>query len=249
MIKRLEELSMNAFNSQQVEFYDGWVIRLSGGSSKRINSVNTFYNSSIDLDKKINYCESVFKKYNLKSTFKLTSISPSKLDATLRSKNYLEAGRTSIQILQFEDLKLENLNKNELKLESYESFNLDWFDEYCKSCDKSDSDKKAFYHTWKNIRKDHIFLSLKRNNKNIAYGVGIIEDSYIGIFGVFVEKEFRKNGYGLRITTELLKYGIKNNCKTAYLQVEINNSNAISVYKKLGFLENYQYWYLLKSFN
>ena len=249
MIKRLEELSMNAFNSQKVEFYDGWIIRLSGGNSKRINSVNTFYDSSINFDKKINYCESVFEIYNLKPTFKLTNISPLNLDDTLRKKNYKEAGRTSIQVLELKDINLERFEKDELKLELYESFNLVWFDEYCKSCGKSDSDKKAFYYTWNNIRKNHVFLSLKKNNRNIGYGVGIIEDSYIGIFGVFVEKEFRTNGYGLRITSELLKYGVKNNCKIAYLQVEINNTNAISVYKKIGFLEVYQYWYLLKSFN
>ncbi|MDR2374804.1 MAG: hypothetical protein LBD96_00015 [Treponema sp.] len=49
----IEELSMNAWLSLQTLVYDGWIIRLANGYTKRANSVNPIYPSKIGMDKRL----------------------------------------------------------------------------------------------------------------------------------------------------------------------------------------------------
>lgn len=81
----------------------------------------------------------------------------------------------------------------------------------------------------------------------MAYGRGVMDRGYLGIYGVFVDPDFRRRGYGETITRELMAYGKKQGCTTAYLQVEMDNERAWTLYDKIGFREIYQYWYLLKE--
>jgi ribosomal protein S18 acetylase RimI-like enzyme len=62
-----------------------------------------------------------------------------------------------------------------------------------------------------------------------------------------VKPEYRKKGYGKLIVESLLGWGKANGAETAYLQVMLNNPNAISLYKQLGFKEVYKYWYRVKQ--
>ena len=57
MITIFEELSMNAWPALQTKLYDGWVMRFAEGYTKRANSINPIYGSSISLTKKLDYCE------------------------------------------------------------------------------------------------------------------------------------------------------------------------------------------------
>ena len=73
MIRKIEELSMNAWPSLQTKLYDGWVLRFSDGYTRRANSVNPIYESKIVLDEKIDFCEKEYEQRNLPTLFKLTA--------------------------------------------------------------------------------------------------------------------------------------------------------------------------------
>ena len=93
MIRKIEELSINAFPTAKTLHYDGWILRISGGKSKRLNSAYSLYSSTIDIEEKIRVCEEVYVKKNLRRVFKLTDQSaPKELDDILRRKGYSEAG-------------------------------------------------------------------------------------------------------------------------------------------------------------
>lgn len=106
-----------------------------------------------------------------------------------------------------------------------------------------------------NLWKDIFSTSYSKYSKEvfdgerIAFAIGVMEQGYGGLFGVLVNKDLRGNGYGELITKELLKVFKTQGCLSSYLQVEVNNINAKSLYTKLGYKEVYQYWYLLKEVN
>jgi ribosomal protein S18 acetylase RimI-like enzyme len=84
------------------------------------------------------------------------------------------------------------------------------------------------------------------NQNIIGCGYGIIENGYVGLFDIVVKKEFRGKGYGREIVEAILLRATENGINKAYLQVTWDNTVALNLYEKLGFIEKYRYWYRKK---
>ena len=63
---------MNAWPSLQTNLQDGWVLRFSEGYTKRANSINPIYSSTIEIKEKIDNCESTYSAKNLPIVYKIT---------------------------------------------------------------------------------------------------------------------------------------------------------------------------------
>ena len=62
-VKIIEDLSLNAWPSHQIELYDGWILRFSYFYTHRTNSVEQIGPSTLPLPEKIAYCESVYQDW------------------------------------------------------------------------------------------------------------------------------------------------------------------------------------------
>lgn len=243
MIRKMEELTMNAFPALESIYYDGWVIRMSDGKSKRVNSVYPLYPSSIPLEEKVAYCESLYDLMKMRRVFKLTNDHMcAGLDEMLRQRGYGEAGRTRIELLDLENCDYHSGEE----IECFEDFPRQWYLDLCEADERSPIDKKVVAEAWRKVVPPQCYISLLKKGRRIAFGRGVMERGFLGIFGIFVDPRYRRMGYGEIITRELLALGRRRGCRTAYLQVEFDNERAYKLYDKLGFSEIYQYWYLLK---
>lgn len=57
LIKTIEDLSLNAWPSHQIELYDGWILRFSYFYTHRTNSVEQIGPSTIPVEEKVQYCD------------------------------------------------------------------------------------------------------------------------------------------------------------------------------------------------
>ncbi len=75
------------------------------------------------------------------------------------------------------------------------------------------------------------------NNKIVGYGGMhiILDEAYIA--NIAVLPEFRKNGFGKAITTQLINNALTHNCEFISLEVRPSNTNAVKMYSILGFKE------------
>jgi hypothetical protein len=95
----IEELSMNAWPSLQTILFDGWIIRMADGYTKRANSINPIYAFEKNIDEKIIYCEKLFKSNNLPIIYKIVECKEQEtIDKRLEELNYNKIDLTSIQI-------------------------------------------------------------------------------------------------------------------------------------------------------
>jgi hypothetical protein len=46
----------------QTVLYDGWLLNFANGYTRRANSVQTLYPSTLDLEEKIDYCEALYTR-------------------------------------------------------------------------------------------------------------------------------------------------------------------------------------------
>src|SRR5260221_12454053 len=107
MIRFIEELSLNALPSQQTVYYDGWIVRFANGYTRRANSVNPLYPSTIPLEEKIEYCEALYGSKGQSTIFKLTSaVQPESLPEFLSRRGYIQDALTSVQTASLDDLPM-----------------------------------------------------------------------------------------------------------------------------------------------
>jgi N-acetylglutamate synthase len=244
MIKKIEELSMNAWPSLQTNIYDGWIIRYANGYTKRANSINPLYNSEENLRKKIKYCEKLFINKGLPIVFKLTQQSkPNDLDNELAKKGYKKIDLTSVQLL--------DLNKfNDVKDDKF-IFDTDltdnWLQVFCEFSNIKEKERLTLKKMLINSSVNNYYFKLIKDGNIIACGLGVKENIYFGLFDIIVDEKLRGKGYGAKLLHEMLSFAKRNLAQKAYLQVVSNNTPARKLYEKIGFKEIYKYWYRVKK--
>lgn len=239
-IRTIEEMSMNAWPSLQTVLYDGWVLRFAEGYTRRANSVNPLYPSGLDAGVKIGACEELYASKGLKTIFKITpAVMPENLDAMLASRGYAMLNRTSLMTLDLKELPDENGG------EFIISGGADggWLDEACRLNEIKDADREIMKRMLQCIVHRSFFVSLLEQGKTAACGLGVMENGYMGLFDIVVDRDRRGRGLGRKLVKKLLQLGRSEGAREAYLQVMVGNLPAVKLYESLGFGRRYEYWY------
>lgn len=242
-IRAIEELSLNAWPAQQTLLYDGWVLRFSGGYTRRANSVNPLYPSSQPLEAKIQACEALYRQQGLPVTFKMTPASqPQDLDACLVSLGYARDADTSVQTLSLEGFG--TAEDAHIVLES--ALNEVWVAAFARMSASSPAQLARHRAILEAIQPDTCYAELQIDGHTAACGLAVRQDGRVGLYDILVDVPFRRKGCGERVVRALLGWGRQAQAHTAYLQVMHNNLPALRLYARVGFRELYSYWYRVK---
>jgi len=245
----IEELSMEGWPSLYTFLYDGWIIRLSNGYGNRSNSVNPIYRSKKILEEKFHYCDELFSSYNLPVTYKLIGCEEHDyLEKKLEDMKFNKINETSVQVCDLSEKKDEDFKRSHGEgIIISNRFNESWTEAVIKFNGIEEKHIATFRKILDNIAGEKIVVQKEINGRVLGCGNGVIGRGYVGIFDVVVEKSWRGKGYGREIVETILFEAKKRGAEKSYLQVMLNNHAALSLYKKLGYKEMYQYWYRKKS--
>jgi len=239
MIQRIEEASMNAWPALQTILYDGWVVRFAEGYTRRANSVNPIYGSTIDVEEKLAYCHALFRHQGLKMVFKMTNnVFPPDLDQVLIDLHYSRQADSAVQAI---DLSAVTLGETPVTHDSMD-FEDRWFDAFVRLNDV-EKHAAAFKAMVENIVQPKCFSRIEHRGRIVACGMAVLEQNMVWLFDITVHDDFRKRGFGTQLIYSLLRWGKNHRAEKGYLQVMQENKTALSLYKKLGFKELYKYWY------
>lgn len=244
----IEELSMNAWPSLQTMLYDGWILRFSGGYTKRANSVNPLYESKYEVNKKISECEKLYSGKNIETTFKMTSAScPKDLDVILSERGYQYQAETLLQVLELKQRGIIEAAPDQT-LSLSEDVTDEWLSSFCEMNAISESKKQIARQMLENTVPPKRMASISdANGKIIACGLAVLQGDYVGLFDIVIHNEYRRRGLARQLTNSLLNWGKQNGAKRAYLQVVASNEPALNLYRGLGFAEKYRYWFRVKK--
>ena len=94
LVTTLEEAALNGLPALQTEFYDGWIVRMAEGYSRRANCVVPLYESTTPLQEKLAHCEAAYARASLPCLFKIfPACQPEDLDETLAQLQYSQRRR------------------------------------------------------------------------------------------------------------------------------------------------------------
>ncbi|MCX6305340.1 MAG: GNAT family N-acetyltransferase [Bacteroidetes bacterium] len=244
MVHRFEEISNNAWPALQTMQYDGWILRFANGVTKRSNSVNLLYPSSLDPDHKIGFCEGLYQSQKITPCFKITPVAdPAGIDLRLASRGYFIHSTISFQTLDISMLPPEPISEISIETE----LNPGWVEDFIRMNEFDPRRKSTYLGIMKQLRLPKCLVSLSRGHQTIGVGLGVVEGNFIGLFDIVVDKAYRNTGLGYLLVENILRWGRKRGADTAYLQVLCDNFPAIRLYEKMGFKEAYRYWYRMKG--
>lgn len=243
-MKELEELSLHHWPALQTIVYDGWLLRFAKGYTKRANSIQALYPSTIEVEYKIAFCEQKYTSLNQPVVYKLTSFSePSNLDGLLEQRGYELVDSSSVLLLDLAQASVPSYPDVEIE----RLLTKKWLDQLSTIQPEIGNQQQIMMEILRNILAPTVYISLKKEGQVIGCGFGVIENGYIGLYDIYIAADYRHQGYGKELLLHLLAYGQEQGAKYSYLQVVQQNKAAMHLYQKLGYKEMYSYWYRVKG--
>ena len=105
-IKTIEDLSLNAWPSHQIQLYDGWLLRFSYFYTHRTNCIEQIGSSSIPLQDKLDYCEEIYEKWGTPAIYKITPLISSAFDQKLTERGYHTAHVTEVMTMDLNGMSI-----------------------------------------------------------------------------------------------------------------------------------------------
>lgn len=246
MIKTIEDISLNAWPSHQIQIYDGWLLRFSYFYTHRTNSVEQIGPSALPIDEKISYCEEVYRRWGTPAIFKISPLVSQDFDRMLDDRNYVIQHTTNVMILDFQG---EPLPDPEITVDTSTFIPSTWIDAlFALKGTTNVMHRMVVPSMYRAIPKETICVSIHDGSRIVATGLGILDRDFVGIYAIHVHPDYRRRHYASAVCRTILKKGAQKGARHAYLQVVADNSSAIRLYRSLGFSDLYQYWFRTRYF-
>ena len=240
-VKIIEDLSLNAWPSHQIELYDGWILRFSYFYTHRTNSVEQIGPSSLPLQEKIAYCEEIYRAWGTPCIFKINPRVPRDFDTLLYRKEYAIEHVTEVMTMYIPEHMPEPA-KASVILEDVIS--PEWiFSLFDLKQTRDPIHRRIVPSMYRAIPKKTIAAHIEEDGRFVATGLGILDRNYIGIYAIHVDSAYRRRHFARDICRSILAEGVRRGADQAYLQVVQGNMAARKLYNSLGFERLYTYWF------
>jgi len=241
--RSLEERALNAWPGLQQCLYDGWILRFSGGYTKRANSVVPFYAGCEAPDQKVRYCEAAYSRRGLPTIFKILPFGDSEgLDRRLASLGYDSRDETSTQALELTGRRPAATDAP-YPVRVISAVDPAYLVGYAQLNGIDPQQQTKLRAILKQCVGDIGCVAAMDGDRLVGCGLGIMEAGDLGLFGVATASAHRNRGIGTGVVASLLAWGQRRGAARAYLPVLARNAPAHRLYERLGFCEMYRYWY------
>jgi GNAT superfamily N-acetyltransferase len=244
-LRRVEEVSLNALQTQRQYFYDGWLLRVSPGKARRARSINAHFGSTLPIGDKIAYCERLYRARDLPVLFRITPfVHPANLEAELNARGYASFDPTYVQVTPLaRPPELRECGGVEIVTPAIDAF----ADAVALLQESSREQRDAYYERMANTPQPARYLMARYEGRVVGVGTVMLEDGLAGIFSMATVPDMRKRGIASAMLSRLLTWAWEHGASHAYLQVESTNPAAISVYRSFGFATAYTYHYCARK--
>ena len=240
-LRRVEEASLNALQTQRQYFYDGWVLRVSPGKARRARSVNAHFGSTLPIAEKIAYCERLYGARELPVLFRMTPfVHPANLADALALRGYEAFDPTLVQVAPLdrppEEVACDGVDVVTPGIGAFA-------DAVAALQDSTPEQRDAYHERMANTPQPTRYLAAQCEGRLAGVGTVMLEDGLAGIFSMATAPDMRRKGIASALLARLLAWAWEHGASHAYLQVEAQNQPALAVYGKFGFATAYTYHY------
>ena len=187
LVARLEEAALNGLPALQTEFYDGWIVRMAEGYSRRANCVVPLYESTTPLQEKLVHCEAAYARASLSCLFKIfPACQPENLDETLVQLQYSKDADTLVQTM-----RLEACSASSSAISLYEGATDEWLETWIRLSGRNQH--AEILRTLLNaIPTPSAYVVARTDGKPIVgCARAVVSGSIMGLFDLMVDPDHR----------------------------------------------------------
>jgi len=240
LIRALEERAFNAWPARQTVFHRGWVFRLSGGYTKRANSINALLPGS-SFDGVREAATALYARHGLPAVFRISPLAPAEADRELAEAGYQHFEPS---LVLHRPLALGAAGKTDGSTLIGTNPTGAWLEGFAAA-----NSVPLHHHALHNSMLDHIAhpaaFALQHNAQGqpVGFGLAVLERGAVGLYDLAVAPEHRGGGRGRALVQALLHWAAEAGATSAYLQVRAHNAPALGLYESMGFKTAYGYHY------
>ena len=234
----LERIAYRAWPSEETVAYDGWILRTCNGYTKRANSVNPHFGSTLALDEKIAHCETFYAERGLPPIFRLAPFSqPEKLDSVLAAAGYTTLDPTLVMTSVLGRTPEDDDTGVRLTAPA------EWLSAFEHLRGLPAKQRVPHRRIVEAAEGRRLFALVEEGGAPIACGLGILIENVVGLFDLFTAESHRRRGHGQAIVQAILRAAKTAGARQSFLQVHSKNEAAHRLYARFGFEIAYPYWY------
>jgi N-acetylglutamate synthase len=236
---RVEETCLNAWPAVRQALLGGWVLRFSGGLTRRANSANPLGIDRTDGDALIAGCEALYRSHRQPTIFRLPSIIEPELDQRLDALGYSREGSSLVlhgeigAVLAMRDPEVRLLRRPTSQ----------WFAAMAALQRHTKKEAGLYRRIVGHLAIPAAYAVLADDRGIAALAFGAIHDGLICYESVVTDPSRLRRGYARRIIASLAAWAEDQGARGVCLEVEAGNTPALALYHALGFTELYRYHY------
>lgn len=249
-IRLIEQLAMRAWPAEVAEELDGWTLRWHKFFSRRVNSVwPNAWGGYIPLANKLEKVENFYTMRGQPAQYQICPAAlPSGLDESLAARGYTVDALTAVQVAHVEEvIKLAGSGGRQVDIQIFETLVDEWIEGYCLVQDGNLNSVPNRRAVLERISLPSVYGLVRVAGEAAAVGRGVLDQGWLGIFGMVTGADFHRRGYATKILGALSQWAAAQRAKKMYLQVMENNPGAKALYEKVGFKTLYHYHFRVQT--
>ncbi|WP_315919611.1 GNAT family N-acetyltransferase [Mesorhizobium sp. SP-1A] len=232
---RVEEACRAAWPAESETVVDGWLLRRSGGQTRRTNSVNPLPGRRGAGPELFDAAEAHYRRHGQVPIFRVTDFAPD-LSRELHRRGYSVQAQTLALKARFDrpgDWPADGVRLSEAP-------ERDWME----LRDRLAVDPTIFRDMVARIRHPKAFAFARAEGRTVAIAFGVVVNGLLVVESVATHPNFRGRGLARRVVGALMNWAWRRDAAGACLQVLADNEPALAAYAALGFdAELYRYHY------
>ena len=244
LIAKLDQLAANAWPAREEISLGGWILRANDGITRRANSVFPHGEPpSGTLQDAIETVIDFYREREITPKFQMTRASqPQELDEILGGRGFEIEMRVAIETTDIDTL-ISHKSHHETRVDTTPTDS--WLDAYAIAGGYDEFSVATRRGIMMRIPCAKAFASTIIDGEMAGLGLGVLEDGWLGLFAIVTLKDYRRHGVAIAVNRALGIWAKGEGATHSYLQVETDNSPAITFYRRIGFERQYEYWYRL----
>lgn len=246
LVQRVEEASLNAWPALTQLLYDGWIVRMTHGFTRRANSVTPLGSGGArPLLDKIRWCENFYARSRQPTLFRLPLRDDlSALRTALRARGYTEEEPTRVLVAPLRSPAAPLRSAAAASSSVRFTHRKPWLSAYAELTGEPEAARPMHDLILRGIAGDSLHALIEDGERPVACALGVVEDDLLGLFDVATSEADRRRGHASALLTALHARGVALGARRAYLQVVTDNAPAAALYETFGYMELYRYIYL-----